>query len=86
MKNQKMRTTITLAILLVTSICIFLLYVIANTNMTSMMKQSELDNLHSSVNAQTSLIEEYVTHQEDLLIAYSKAPVVAEFLKNPKDE
>ncbi len=86
MKNRKMRTTITLAILSVTSICIFLLYVIANSNMTKMMKQSELDHLHASLNAQTSLIEEYITHQEDLLIAYSKDPVVAEFLKNPEDE
>lgn len=86
MKNRKMRTTITIAILLVTSVCIFLLYVIANVNMTKMMKQSELENLHVSLNAQTSLIEEYVTHQEDLLIAYSKDPTVAAFLKNPEDE
>ena len=86
MKTRKMRTTITLAILPVTAICMLLLYLIANKNMTKMMKQSELDHLHSTLNAQTGLIEEYITHQEDLLIAYSKAPVVADFLKNPNDE
>ena len=86
MKERKLRTAIALPILFVTAICMLLLYLIANMNMTKMMKQSEMENLHSSLNAQTSLIEEYITHQEDLLIGYSKAPVVAEFLKNPNDE
>ena len=86
MKNQKMRIKITLAILVVTGVCMCLLYVIANKNMTKMMKQSELGQFHSSLSAQTSLIEEYIAHQEDLLIAYSQAPIVAEFLKNPNNE
>ncbi len=86
MKNQKMSTKITLAILLVTGICMILLYVMANRSMTKMMKESELDQFHASLSAQTSLIEEYIAHQEDLLIAYSKAPIVAEFLKNPDNE
>lgn len=44
-----------------------------------MMKQSEMENMRASLNAQTNVIREYVTHQEDLLTAYSKAPVVADF-------
>lgn len=51
-----------------------------------MMKQSEMSNMRASLNAQINVIREYVTHQEDLLTAYSKAPVVADFLKNPDDE
>lgn len=79
MKNQKMSTTITLAILLVIIVCISLLYIFANNSMVSMMKQSEMENMRASLNAQTNVIREYVTHQEDLLTAYSKAPVVADF-------
>ena len=83
MKNQKMSTTITLAITLVITVCISLLYIIANKSMMSVMKKSEMANLHTSLNAQTNIIEEYLTHQEDLLIAYSKSPEVIEFLKDP---
>ena len=83
MKNQKMSTKITLAITLVITVCISLLYLIANKSMMSMMKKSEMENLHASLNAQTNIIKEYLKHQEDLLIAYSKSPEVVEFLKNP---
>ena len=86
MKNQKMRTTITVAISLTATVCILLLYIIASRSMTAMMKRSELNNLQSSLNAQSNFIEEYVTHQEDLLTAYSKSPVVGEFLKDPANE
>lgn len=86
MKNQKMSTKITLAILLVTGICMGLLYIMANKSMTKMMKASELEQFHTTLSAQTSLIEEYIAHEEDLLIAYSKAPIVAELLKNPENE
>ena len=83
MKNQKMSTTITIAITLVITVCISLLYIIANKSMMAMMKQSEKANLQASLNAQTNIIEEYLAHQEELLIAYSKSPEVIDFLKDP---
>ena len=86
MKNQKMRTTITVAISLTTTVCILFLYIIASRSMTAMMKQSELNNLQSSLNAQSNFIEEYVTHQEDLLTAYSKVPEIRDFLEDPANE
>lgn len=85
MKHQKLSTTITLAIALVTTVCIFLLCVIADRSMRSMMNKSELENLHASLNAQTNIIEEYLRHQEDLLTAYSRSSEVAEFLKDTDD-
>lgn len=85
MKNQKMSTKIAAAITLVVIICISLLYVIASNRMNALMKQSEIDHMKASLHAQTNLIEEYIIHQEDLLTAFSKAPVVIDFLKNPED-
>lgn len=83
MKNQKMSTTITIAIALVVTTCIFFLYVIASKSMMEMLKNSEMVNLYDSLNAQTNVIEEYLSHQEDLLIAYSKSPEVISLLKEP---
>ena len=41
--------------------------------------------MQTSLEAKTEIIEEYVDKAEKLLIAYSKAPVVAELLKAPTD-
>lgn len=86
MKNRKMSMTITVAILVVNTVCIFLLYITANTGMTKIMKQSEMENLRFSLNVQTNIIEEYISHQEDLLIAFSEEPVVIDFLKDVGNE
>lgn len=85
MKNRKMSVAITTAILLVNIACIFLLYIIAETNLTRMMKSTEMEHLHASLNVQTNIIEEYIEHQEDLLIAFSDSPVIVEFLKDPSN-
>ena len=86
MKNLKLRTIITAAVLLINTLCISLLYIIANSSLTTSMKRSELENLHSTLKAETKIIEEYVYHQEYLLTAFSKSPEVIDFLKNPDNE
>lgn len=85
-KNKRMSTAITATILLVNLVCILLLYLVANTTMTTMMKRSEMENLHASLKVQTEIIKEYIRHQEDMLSTYSDADIVREFLKNPEDE
>lgn len=82
MKNWKLSRTITLGITIIVIVCISLLYVMANKTINNMMKQSERNQMETNLLAQTSLIDEYVNNQEELLIAYSKAPAVRELLKD----
>lgn len=42
MRNVRLRTKLTLAILIVNTACISLLYFVASRSMTSIMKQSEM--------------------------------------------
>lgn len=83
MKNIRLSTKISSAILLVNTICISLLYIIANTTLTTMMKKSEMENLHKSLKVETSIIEEFINHQEDMLISFSCSAEVRDFLKEP---
>jgi len=85
MKNQKMSTIITIGILVVNTIGIYLLYLVASRSLTVTMRRTAMENLHDTLNVQTQIIEEYVGHQEDLLINFSNATEVKEFLKNPDD-
>lgn len=85
-KNRKLSTTLTLSITAVVLVCIFLLYIVANNNMTKSIMNSELDNMETLLNARTSIIEEYVTHEQDLLVAYSKEPIIKKLLMDPQNE
>lgn len=82
MKNWKLSRKITLGITLIVVICMSLLYILANKTMNGMMQKSDHAQMESNLMAQTSLIKEFVVHQEDLLAAYSKAPAVRELLKD----
>ena len=82
MKNWKLGTKITLGITIIVIICMSQLYLTANKTMTSMMQESELNVMKNTLNAQASLLNEYVTRQESILTAYSKTPCVRDFLKD----
>ena len=82
MKNWKLSRKITLGIMLIVMLCMSLLYVTANRTLNGMMEESEREHMKSILVGQTALIEEHVTRQEDILIAYSKAPAVRELLKD----
>ncbi|MCI6553123.1 MAG: methyl-accepting chemotaxis protein [Lachnospiraceae bacterium] len=86
MKNWKLSRKITMGIMLIVILCMSLLYITANKTLKGMMQESERDHMDSMLAAQTSLIEEYVTQQENLLIAYSKTPVVRELLKDTENK
>lgn len=82
MKNWKLGTKITLGITIIVIICMSLLYLTANKTMTGMMQESELNVMKNTLNAQASLLNEYVARQESILTAYSKTPCVRDFLKD----
>lgn len=87
-KNLKMKTALTSVITILTILSIALLYATTQSGMTSLMKTSAQNSMKSSLNSQTTLIGEYVAHQEDLLREFSVSPVIADYLKdiNNKDK
>lgn len=85
MRNWKLSRKITLGIMIIVVICMSSLYITANSTLKKLLEKSEINHMNDVLNAQTSLIEEYVNKQEKLLTAYSKTPAVREALKNPTD-
>ncbi len=83
MRNQKMSTVITAVVSLVSALCILFLFVTASNNMTDAMRSTAMNNMETSLNARTALIEQYVAQAESQMVTYGKAPVVAELLRNP---
>ncbi len=85
MKNLKMSTIITAIISVVAAVCILMLYLVASRSMMVTMRDTAVDNMQTSLEARAAIIEEYVDKAEKLLVAYGKAPVVAQLLKTPGD-
>ena len=85
MRNWKLSRKITHGIMIIVVICMSSLYITANSTLKKLLEKSEINHMNDVLNAQTSLIEEYVNKQEELLTAYSKTPAVREVLKNPTD-
>ncbi len=85
MKNLKMSTVITAMISVVSAVCILLLFLTASRSMMVTMRGTAVNHMQTSLEAKAAIIDEYVDNAEKLLIAYSKAPVVAELLKDPEN-
>lgn len=86
LKNGKMRVTITCAVACVTAVGILLLYLVAYTSMSNIMEAGAKENMQTTLNAKTKVIEEYIEQVENLLTAYTKAPVVKELLGDTENE
>ena len=82
MKNWKLSRKLTLGITLIVMVCMTLLYLTANKTLKGLIQESEHHQMESTLAAQTSLIEEFVTRQEELLTAYSQTPAIRELLKD----
>lgn len=85
MKNLKMSTVITAIVAVVAAVCILLLFLSASRSMMVSMRDTAVDNMQTSLEDRTAIIEEYVDNAERMLVAFSKAPVVAGILKAPQD-
>ena len=85
-KKMKLRSIITLAVAIIAFAGITFLYITANNNMSAAMKESELENMKTSLEGQGKIIEEYVIQNENLLSAYAQTPTLAKYLDSKKSK
>lgn len=85
LKNRKMSAVITGAVAVVAAAGILLLFILANNNMTNAMRDNAMNNMQTTLNAKSKIIEEYIAQSENILTAYIQAPVVNDLLNNPDD-
>lgn len=85
LKNRKMGVLITGAVAIIAAVGLILLYILANYNMTMAMETSAINNMQTSLDAQTQIIEQYVGQGEALLLAFAQTPTISQFLKDSKN-
>lgn len=85
-KNRKMSTSITMLIAIVVGVCIMMLFIISDSNMTNATKNTAKESMETSLNAKTQIINQYTDNAERVLVAFSKSGELNAFLRNPSDE
>lgn len=81
-KNQKLSTSITFFISVVALICIGILYLVSNYNMSTAMSESAEKNMITSLEAKTQVIDEYIANAENILAVFSRSGELKAFLND----
>jgi methyl-accepting chemotaxis protein len=84
-RNFKLSTKITLATSSIVIVCLVVLFFTANSNITKIMRQAANDNMITSLESKTQIIEEYVDDAESIMKAYSRASELKALLKDPNN-
>lgn len=83
---KKMSTSIAMIITGVTIVCVLILFVISNSNMTAAMRTTAENNIITSLDSKTQIIDEYISSAETSLYAFSQSGEIKDFLKDPTNE
>ncbi len=84
-KNMKMSTVIAVCVGSIALICMVCLYVISNGNTTNILKDTATEAMMTALDAQASIIQQYVDAAVRSLKGYAAAKEVADVMKNPDD-
>ncbi|MCX4341469.1 MAG: methyl-accepting chemotaxis protein [Lachnospiraceae bacterium] len=85
-KNLKMGVAIASIVAIVSAVSMGVVFYISNSNITLMLINDVEDNMQTSLDAKTKLIDEYIENAESQLISFSKQPGILEFLQNTGDQ
>lgn len=70
---------------IVTTICILILFLVSNANMTGTMNSMVENTMMTSLDSKTQIIEQYISDAETVISAFSKSGELRDYVKNPSD-
>ena len=85
LKNWKMGFVIAAMVAVITAISMGAVFYISNRNITSMLINDVENNMQTSLDAKTKLIDEYILNAENQLLSFSKEQNIKDLLQNTAD-
>ena len=85
LKNCKMGVVIASIVAIISALSMGVVFYISNSNITSLLINDVENNMQTSLDAKTKLIDEYILNAEGQLISFSKGPDIIDFLRNTDD-
>ncbi len=84
-KNMKMSALISMCIGVIALVCLLLLFLISDTNMSNIMEETAMDNMVTALDAQSIILQQYISSAEQQLEEFATADEVRAILKDPQD-
>lgn len=81
-KNSKMGVVIAFIVAIVSAVSMGAVFYISNSNITSVLVNDVENNMQTSLDAKTKLIDEYITNAESQLFSFSKAAEIPDVLRS----
>lgn len=85
LKNWKMGFVIASIVAVISAVSMGVVFYISNKNITSMLVNDVENNMQTSLEAKTKLIDEYILNAENQLISFSKEKNIKDLLRNKND-
>lgn len=85
-KNLKMGLVIASIVAVVSALSMGVVFYISNSNIASVLINDVENNMQTSLDAKTKLIDEYILNAENQLVSFSKQPDIIDFLHNTGDQ
>lgn len=81
-KNRKMGFVIAFIVAIVSAVSMGVVFYISNSNITSVLINDVENNMQTSLDAKTKLIDEYIINAESQLVSFSKQGDILDFLRS----
>ncbi len=82
LKNWKMGFVIASIVAVISAVSMGVVFYISNSNITSVLINDVENNMQTSLDAKTKLIDEYILNAEEQLVSFSKERDIFEFLRD----
>ncbi len=86
LKNMKMGVVITSIVAVISALSMGVVFYFSNRNITSVLVNDVENNMQTSLDAKTKLIDEYIMNAESQLMSFSKEPDIVDYLRNTDDK
>ena len=86
LKNWKMGFVIASIVAVISAVSMGVVFYISNSNITSVLINDVENNMQTSLEAKTKLIDEYILNAENQLISFSKERDIIDLLRNTDDK
>lgn len=84
-KNLKMSAMMSISIFCVIVICMSMQFILVSKNARDAMQMAAINNMRTALDAQTSIVQDYIDHSEQVLRAYGTSGDIIRLMKNPEN-
>ena len=86
LKNWKMGFVIASIVAVISAVSMGVVFYVSNSNITSVLINDVENNMQTSLEAKTKLIDEYILNAENQLVSFSKERDIIDLLRNTDDK